>query len=164
MFSLSCKYILSRASNAGSPTNHPGSDKTRDQGCFGPSTGGPDLKETNRTFDSPFLLRQGEPGTSQYITKNLVFKVVLVSLMYSCFLYNPSEIPDCSWNYFYFSLSIIINLNLSANTGAAAGGILFFCAYTPYYFIQPRYYQLSELSDYLYSHTTISWMNCQIIN
>ncbi len=24
-------------------------------------------KETNRTLDSPFLLRQGEPGTSQYI-------------------------------------------------------------------------------------------------
>ncbi len=23
-------------------------------------------KGTNRTFDSPFLLRQGEPGTSQY--------------------------------------------------------------------------------------------------
>ena len=24
-------------------------------------------KETNRTLDLPFLLRQGEPGTSQYI-------------------------------------------------------------------------------------------------
>ncbi len=27
----------------GSPTNRPGSDKTRGQGSFGPSTGGPDL-------------------------------------------------------------------------------------------------------------------------
>ncbi len=32
-------YILSRASEAGSPTNRPGSDKTRGQGSFGPSTG-----------------------------------------------------------------------------------------------------------------------------
>ena len=36
--------ILSRASEAGSPTNCPGSDKTRGQGSFGPSTGGPDLQ------------------------------------------------------------------------------------------------------------------------
>ncbi len=35
--------ILSRASEAGSPTNRPGSDKTRGQGSFGQSTGGPDL-------------------------------------------------------------------------------------------------------------------------
>ena len=27
----------------------------------------PTKKETNHTFDPPFLLRQGEPGTSQYI-------------------------------------------------------------------------------------------------
>ncbi len=46
--------ILSRASEAGSPTNRSGSDKIRGKG-------------TNRTLDSPFLLRQGEPGTSQYI-------------------------------------------------------------------------------------------------
>ena len=37
-------YILSRASEVGSPTNRPGSDKTRGQGSFGPSTGGPDLR------------------------------------------------------------------------------------------------------------------------
>ncbi len=36
--------VLSRASEAGSPTNRPGSDKTRGQGSFGPSTGGPDLQ------------------------------------------------------------------------------------------------------------------------
>ncbi len=34
------QYILSRASEAGSPTNRPGSDKTQGQGSFGPSTGG----------------------------------------------------------------------------------------------------------------------------
>ena len=35
---LKCfEYIV-----AGSPTNRPGSDKTRGQGSFGPSTGGPD--------------------------------------------------------------------------------------------------------------------------
>ncbi len=41
-----CKilYILSRASEAGSPMNRLGSDKTRGQGSFGPSTGGPDLQ------------------------------------------------------------------------------------------------------------------------
>ncbi len=72
--------ILSHASEAGSPTNRTGSDKTRGQGSFGPSTGGhltiDELdyyldkifkKETNRILDSPFLLRQGEPGTSQHI-------------------------------------------------------------------------------------------------
>ena len=36
--------ILWRASEAGSPTNHPGSDKKRGQGSFGPSTGEPDLQ------------------------------------------------------------------------------------------------------------------------
>ncbi len=35
--------ILSHASEAGSPTNLSGSDKTWGQGSFGPSTGGPDL-------------------------------------------------------------------------------------------------------------------------
>ncbi len=74
--------ILSRASEAGSPTNRSGSDKTRGQGSFGPSTGGPDLqgslqpaeltrgkldkhldkknlKGTNRTFDLPFFTKTG---------------------------------------------------------------------------------------------------------
>ncbi len=35
--------ILSHASEAGSPTNRPGSDKTQGQGSLGPSTGEPDL-------------------------------------------------------------------------------------------------------------------------
>ncbi len=86
---------------------------SRGQGSFGPSTGGADLqgnlqpaelhvkhltigkldnhldkkflKGTNRTFDSPFLLRQGEPGTSQYIdnrgeslTKNIYLLILRV--------------------------------------------------------------------------------------
>ncbi len=38
--SLARHNILSRASEAGSPTNRPGSDKTRGQGSFGLSTGG----------------------------------------------------------------------------------------------------------------------------
>ena len=41
-----CLYVLSRASEVGSPTNPPrapSSDKTWSQGSFGPSTGGPDL-------------------------------------------------------------------------------------------------------------------------
>ncbi len=59
--------ILSRASETGSPTNRPGSNKTRGQGSFGTSTGGPDLKERNAHLIRPILLRQGEPGTSQYI-------------------------------------------------------------------------------------------------
>ena len=43
-FSSTIYSILSRASEAGSPTNRPGSDKTQGQGSFGPSTGGPDLQ------------------------------------------------------------------------------------------------------------------------
>ncbi len=58
-------YILSRASGAGSPTNRPAGDKTRDQRSFGPSTGGPEKNEFHTWF-ALFLLRQGEPGTSQY--------------------------------------------------------------------------------------------------
>ena len=42
--SYSYTYILSRASEAGSPTNRPGSDKTQGHGSLGPSTGGPDLQ------------------------------------------------------------------------------------------------------------------------
>ncbi len=38
--------ILSRASGEGSPTNRPGSDKTQDQGSFGPFTGGLSLTPT----------------------------------------------------------------------------------------------------------------------
>ncbi len=56
--------ILSCASEAGSPTNRPGSDKTRGQGSFGPSTiGGNHLDKnfnrTNRTFDSPDFTKTG---------------------------------------------------------------------------------------------------------
>ncbi len=51
---------------AGSPTNRPGGYKTRDQRSFGPSTGGL-VKNESHTWFALFLLRQGEPGTSQYI-------------------------------------------------------------------------------------------------
>ncbi len=42
--------ILWRASGAGSPTNRPGGDKTRDQRSCGPSTGGPDLQGSLQKF------------------------------------------------------------------------------------------------------------------
>ncbi len=48
-------YILLHASKVGSPTDHPGSRQRQDTGPG----------KTDRTFD-PFLLRQGEPSTSQY--------------------------------------------------------------------------------------------------
>ena len=32
---------------------------------------------------------------------------------------------------------------ISANSGAAAGGILFFLTYIPYFFLQPRYQTLT---------------------
>ncbi len=64
--------ILSRASEAGSPTNPPwapGSDKTRGQESFGPFTGGlyKNLKKKRTVHLIRFLLRQGESGTSRYI-------------------------------------------------------------------------------------------------
>ncbi len=74
-------YILSCVSEAGSPTNRPGSDKTLGQGSFGPSTGGSDLqgnhldknfkKDEPHTWFALLLLRQGEPGTSQYLIKDV---------------------------------------------------------------------------------------------
>ena len=73
---ISRMNILSRASGVGSPTNHraPGSDKTRGQGSFGLFTGGPSdnyptkiFKKKNGLYNGPVLLRQGEPGTSQYV-------------------------------------------------------------------------------------------------
>ncbi len=83
--------ILSRASKVGSPTNHPCSRQRQDTGPgifwsvhrWTKPNGLTHVKhlnitslviaiykklkkETDRTLD-PFLLRQGEPGTSQYI-------------------------------------------------------------------------------------------------
>ncbi len=81
-----CSYLLKdivSCQRGGSPTNRSGSDKTRGQGSFGPSTGVPDLqgslqpaeldnhldinfkKERTAHLIRFFLLRQGEPGTSQ---------------------------------------------------------------------------------------------------
>ncbi len=69
-------HVLSRASEVGSPTNPPwapGSDKTQGQGSFGLFTGGlaiiayTKIKKKRRTAHLiRFLLREGEPGTSQY--------------------------------------------------------------------------------------------------
>ncbi len=63
---------ISRASEVGSPTNPPwapGSDKTRGQGSFGPlaMTTYKNIKKKRTVHLTRFLLRQGEPGTSQYI-------------------------------------------------------------------------------------------------
>ncbi len=74
--------IMSRASEAGSPTNRSGSDKTRASKhlTIGKLDNHLDKnlkKGTNRTFDSPFLLRQGEPGTSQYICQAHVFMTLI---------------------------------------------------------------------------------------
>ncbi len=82
-------WNMSRASEAGSPTNRPGSDKTWGQGSFGLST------ETNRTFDSPFLLRQGEPSTSQYIT-----------LLWHCINQSEHLTLVASWNVRWEGFSI----------------------------------------------------------
>ncbi len=69
--------ILSHAREVGSPTNHPGSGQWQNTGpgilwfvhrwtnSLSNSYLQKILKRTDRTFD-PFLLRQGEPGTSQY--------------------------------------------------------------------------------------------------
>ncbi len=50
-------------------TQVPGSDKTRGQGSFGPFTGGLNLilPKRNGSYAGPVLLRQGDPGTSQYV-------------------------------------------------------------------------------------------------
>ncbi len=48
---LRISHILSRASETGSPTNRSGSNKTRGQGSFGPSTGGPDLQGSLQTAE-----------------------------------------------------------------------------------------------------------------
>ncbi len=93
MFIFRCKtfrpnigvIILLRASEVGSPIDHLGSRQRRDtgQGSSSPLTGGLDLTPTGEPptvefhkgstgFEKygltagPVLLRQGEPGTSQY--------------------------------------------------------------------------------------------------
>ena len=49
---------------------------------------------------------------------------------------------------------------ISADTGAAAGGILFFLTYIPYMFLQPRYADLtlvSKLASSLISNVAMSY-------
>ncbi len=78
---ISPVYIFSRASGVGSPTNHPGSGQRQDTGpgilwsvhrWTKPNTYGGasilprNLKRKSGPYIGPVLLRQGEPGTSQY--------------------------------------------------------------------------------------------------
>ena len=58
-----CNNILSRANEAGSPTNRQGSDKTQGQGCFGPSTGGPDLQGSKLGNHLDKSFKKNEPHT-----------------------------------------------------------------------------------------------------
>ena len=60
--SIQMIIILSRASEVGSPTNHLGSRQRQDTG---PGIDYQKLKK-NGPYTGPILLRQGEPGTSQY--------------------------------------------------------------------------------------------------
>ena len=49
---------------------------------------------------------------------------------------------------------------MTANSAAAAGGILFFLSYTPYFFLQPRYQQLSmstKLASCLVSNIAMAY-------
>ncbi len=65
---ISLHFIkLSRAIEVGSPTNPPwapGSDKTLGQGSL---TTYKNFKQKRTVHLTRFLLRQGEPGTSQYV-------------------------------------------------------------------------------------------------
>ncbi len=56
--------ILSCASGMGSPTNHPGFQAATRHGARDPLVR---TKKNNGPHTRPILLRQGEPGTSQYI-------------------------------------------------------------------------------------------------
>ena len=55
-------YILSRASEVGSPSNHPGLRAATRHGVRDPLVG----SQKRTVHLTRFLLRQGEPGTSQY--------------------------------------------------------------------------------------------------
>ena len=80
--------ILSRASEAGSPTNPPwalGSDKTRGQGF---------KKKRTAYLIRPFLVRQGEPGTSQYICYLHVNKLEQCDITSQFSLWGHHRIPQ----------------------------------------------------------------------
>ena len=84
-------YILTRASEVGSPTNHHGSRQRRDtgQGSFSPLTGERNLKlpkiEKDGPTTGPVVLRQGEPGLSQYILSRQSGLTVHRSFFYTLF-------------------------------------------------------------------------------
>ena len=62
-FSVFSLHIVA-CQRGGVSTKLLGQQQDTGPGSFGPSTGGSNL-QTNRILDLPFLLRQGEPGTSQ---------------------------------------------------------------------------------------------------
>ncbi len=110
---------LSRASEAWSPTNRSGSDKTRNQGSFGPSTGGQQTSQiTTQTkyLIRLFLLRQSEPGTSQYkyISCFMLVRSYLFSLQDPKFeircMVDMSRVEQI-WLHFF--LSVVIPRELS---------------------------------------------------
>ncbi len=81
-------YIVAcqRGGVSNKPPWAPGSDKTQGQGSLAITTYNKFKKETDRTFD-PFLLRQGEPGTSQYIPTHfnkIILNLNLISFIHSC--------------------------------------------------------------------------------
>ncbi|KAK3091888.1 hypothetical protein FSP39_023469 [Pinctada imbricata] len=66
-------------------------------------------------------------------------------------LYSIATISFC------FTVSVFFS---KANSGAAAGGILFFCSYIPYLFLEPRYAELSmtqKLASCLVSNIAMSY-------
>ncbi len=91
--------ILSRASEAGSPKNHlgPGQRRDTDQWPFSPSSL---YRLTNRLIflkklwanTRPVLLRQGEPGTPQYIE---LYSVVTLGVL-------PKDDPSCGPSLSFF--------------------------------------------------------------
>ncbi len=123
-FSLGCSIssILSRASGMGSPTNHPGSGQRQDTGPGILWWTKPNYlkiwKKMNGPYIRPVLLRQGEPGTSQYITPDEHTKNPLVcntpgyqkymySLDHRTSLATPT-IVDWSWLcHIFFTVWII---------------------------------------------------------
>ena len=74
-----------------------------------------------------------------------------------CFLYPCKDVKDNFYfNFWYIVTELYHQLYLlvycimkelifpiTANSGAAAGGILFFVTYIPYFFLQPRYQTLT---------------------
>ncbi len=80
------------------------------------------FKETNLIHDSPFLLRQGEPGTSQYVSafkfcqftfefgKMLIFHAVSIQGSSSTFTFKV--LPDCLIVVIAFSFPLVTKISV----------------------------------------------------